>query len=174
MSKRRAIAATAIAAVALVAWLVLGSDGDGGVPAPGTPVVVSADELVERAGEVAAPIYWLGEREGAEYELTEAASGQVFVRYLPEGAEAGDLRTDFDVVGTYPTPDAVAALRRAREQQGGRLARSDDGAVLLIDPSQASNVHLAYPGADVQIELYSGTPGRAVRLAARGDVQPVP
>ena len=174
MSRRRLIGATAVAAVALLAWLVLRSDGESEEPAPGEPAIVSAEELVERAGELGAPVYWLGERDGAEYELTETASGQIYVRYLPDGAEAGDPRTEFDIVGTYPTADAVGALRREQQRVGGRLARTDDGAVLLIDPANDSSAHLAYPGSDVQIEVYGGEPGRALRLAARGEVQPVP
>jgi hypothetical protein len=175
VTKRRLIWATAIAAVALVAWLVLRSDGGSEGAAPGEPEIVSVEELVERSNEAGAPIYWLGERDGVDYELTETESGQVYVRYLPQGAEAGDPRTDFDIVGTYPAPDAVAALRRgAREAGGARLARTDDGAALLVDPAESSSAHLAYPGADVQIEIYSGVPGRALRLAARGEVQPVP
>lgn len=174
MSRRRLIWATAVAVVALAAWLVLRSDGGSEEPAPGEPAIVSADELVERAGELDTPVYWLGERDGVEYELTETAAGEVYVRYLPDGAEAGDPRTEFDIVGTYPTADAVGALRRERRRIGGGLGRTDDGAVLLIDPRNSDSVHLAYPGSDVQIEVYGGEPGRAVRLAARGEVQPVP
>jgi len=164
-----------VALIAAVAVWVFGDDDSSFSPAPGEPEVATASELSEFAAEHGSPIYWLGERSGATYELTDNPSGPVYVRYLTGGAEAGDERAKFITVATYPADNGVAALRKAaREQKGAKLGKSDDGAVLLIDPSSPDNAHLAYRGANLQIEVFSPVPGEALRLAAKGEVRPVP
>jgi hypothetical protein len=157
---------------AVVLWLVHDDDSSS---ATAEPEIVTAKQFPELTAEQGKPVYWLGERPGAKYELTESSSGRVYIRYLTGDAEAGDERTDFLTVATYPEEDGIAALRRAaREQDGAELGRTNDGAVLLVDPTSPNNAHLAYPGANLQIEVYSPVPGQALRLASRGAVQPVP
>lgn len=161
---------------AVVVWVAGSNDSSSSsAPTAGEPEVVSALELSEFADEHGQPVYWLGPRRNRSYELTDDPSGQVYVRYLTGGAKAGDKRAVFVTVATYPAENGVAALRKAAgEKKGAKIGKTDDGAVLLIDPSSPDNAHLAYPGANPQVEVYSPVPGEALRLAVRGDVQPVP
>jgi hypothetical protein len=160
-----------IGAVAL--WIL--RDDDSSSSAAGEPEAVTVSDLSDFAAEHGTPVYWLGERAGETYELTDAASGPVYIRYLPEGTDAGNERAEFVTVATYPSDNGVAELRKAAgEEAGAKLGKTDDGAVLLIDPASPNNAHLAYRGANVQIEIYSPVPGEALRLAARGAVRPVP
>ena len=165
-----------VALIAAVVVWVTRDDSSSSSTASGEPEAVTAAQLSEFAAEDGRPIYWLGERRGESYELTDSSSsGPIYIRYLTGGAEAGDERAKFVTVATYPADNGVAALRKAaREQTGAKLGKTDDGAVLLIDPNSPDNAHLAYPGANRQVEVYSPVPGEALRLAARGDVQPVP
>ncbi len=157
---------------AVVVWLV---HGDGSSTAADAPEAATVSQLSDFAAEQGTPVYWLGPRRNASYELTDTLSGRIYIRYLTDGAGAGDERADFVTVATYPADNGVAALRKAaREQKGANIGKTDDGAVLLIDPTSPNNAHLAYPGANLQIEVYSPVPGEALRLAARGDVRPVP
>lgn len=138
------------------------------------PEVVSASELASFATEAGRAMYWIGPRRGASYELTAGAGRPVYVRYLRGGAKAGDPRPDFVTVATYPDRNGTAELRQlAREQPSAELSRSADGALVLTDPSSPKSAYLAYPDADVQIELFSPIPGHARRLASRGEVQRV-
>jgi hypothetical protein len=176
MARRWLTALLIVLSIALIAlvvvWLVRDDDSSSKA---GEPDVVAATQLTEFAAEQGKPVYWLGERPNESYELTEATSGRVYVRYLKGGAEAGDERAAFLTVATYPGENGIAELRRAaREQEGAELGRTDDGAVLLIDPASPNNAHLAYPGPNLQIEVYSPVPGQALRLASRGAVQPIP
>lgn len=168
------LALLSVALIAAVAVWVL-RDDDSSPPAVDEPTAMTAAELSEFAAEQEAPVYWLGERSNASYELTDSESGRIYVRYLTDGADAGDERAKFITVATYPSENGVAALRKAtREESGAKLGKTDNGAVLLIDPSSPNNAHLAYPGANLQVEVFSPVPGEALRLAARGDVEPVP
>src|SRR4051794_20449338 len=85
----------------LIGWLVFhdgGDDGSGSKPAAanGEPAIATADELREIAGETAITVYWAGEQEDTQLEVTDSGDGErVFVRYLSGDAEAGDERADF-------------------------------------------------------------------------------
>jgi len=161
-------------AVLLVGLSGCGSSGDSISLTAGEPEVVSTAQLSDFAAGAEGPIYWLGERLGSRYELTETDSGRIYVRYLRGDAKAGDPRSSFITVATYPSQDGAAKLRRAAEAGGGaELGRTGDGAVLLADPA-ATSAYLAYPDGDVQVELYSPEPGQARRLAVAGAVREVP
>jgi hypothetical protein len=167
------IAFVALAAIVLL-WLVAlrpAGDDDGITLVVDEPQLVSSSQLAEYAAEAGGPVYWLGEREGAEVELRETSDGRLYVRYLEEGSEAGE-ETESLAVGTYPSPGGVRTLHKAARGAGGsELGRADDGALVLIDPSSPNNVHLAYPGDEVQVEVYSPVPGQALRLASDGAVE---
>ena len=171
---RTNLLATLLAAALLTLLAGCGDGGEDEVEA-GEPAIVTAAQLSDFAAEQDEPVYWLGPREGAEYELAETGSGRIFVRYLDGGAVAGDPRPEYLTVGTYRSPDAVAALTRvARERDDVELARTDDGAALLVGRGSARRAHLAYPGEDVEVEVYSPVAGEALRLATSGAVRPVP
>lgn len=177
MARRVLISLLVVLSVALVAVVLIWALGGDDSPTPTVdePEAVSASELSDFADEQGKPVYWLGERPGETYELTDSSSGRIYVRYLPQGVNAGDKRASFVTVATYPESNGVVALRKAaREEDGAKLGKTDDGAVLLIDPASPKNAHLAYPGANLQVEVFSPVPGEALRLAARGAVQPVP
>jgi hypothetical protein len=174
--KRPLVALAAlVGAVVVVVLLATGGGDDGAVSlAPDEPQVVTSSELSDIAAGVGHPVYWLGEREGTSYEVTETGSGRFYVRYLSGDAKAGDKRAEFLTVGTYPANGGVAALRRAvRNRAGARLAQIGGGATLLIDPSSPMNAHLAYRGSELQVEVFGPVPGQALRLASSGHVEPV-
>jgi hypothetical protein len=174
MSGRRSVPLLVVLAAALLAGFAgCGSGGDSTSLSAGEPRLVSASRLSEFASEANTPVYWLGERIGSRYELTETDAGRIYVRYLRGDAEAGDPRSSFVTVGTYPSEDGVAKLRQtARAQEGAKLGRAADGSTLLGDPSSTS-AYLAYPGGDAQVEVYSPVPGQALRLASAGAVREV-
>jgi hypothetical protein len=106
-------------------------------------------------------------------ELSVEDDGSAFVRYLPGGVEAGDPRPRFLVVGSYPIRDATAALRRTAEKEGVDVADGPEGAVLVVRPSAPRSVYLAYPGAGVEVEVFSPRKGEARKLVASGAIEAV-
>lgn len=167
-----------LGALSVLAALLLSACGGGSDKVsltPGEPQILSATQLSDYAGEQSEPVYWLGDRDGAELEVTDTPQGRLYIRYLTGGAEAGDPRAKFLTVGTYPSKGGEAALRVAlADRVGAKLVRTGNGALLLVDPASPKNAHLAYPGERVQVEVFSPEPGAALRLASAGDVQPVP
>lgn len=149
-----------------------GSDSSSSQPtSAGAAEIVSADSLRETASEETAPIYWAGERNGAELELSRPDKDRTYLRYLTGDAKAGDKRADFLTVGTYAQPNAAASLRRQSKRSGGTLGHDAPGnATVYYDRSNPQSVYLAYPGAPVEVEVFDPNFERALRMVESGQV----
>ena len=165
--------ATAIAAV-IVGWLLAGSHGSS-TPASVAvgPTLVSAEELGSEAKSLGHPIYWAGPRSNWSYELTVTDSGRVYVRYLPRGAAAGDPRSSFLTVGTYPGVDAYPNLKKVSTGPAVHSNLLPDDGLLVAPKSLPKSVYLAYPKADYQVEVYDASAGAARRMALNGLVEQI-
>jgi len=167
---------------AVVVWIADGSGGDDeetNTEAP-APRIVTPDELSEAAAASEAPIYWAGERPGAELELSEAGGGaeegglsRAYVRYLTGGAEAGDPQPAHLAIGTYELPNAFAALQANAKRTGVKLRKAPEGLRAWQDPATPTSVYLAKPGAEYQIEVYDPNPKEALAVALSPDLRPV-
>lgn len=170
-------AGTAAAVVLVAIAVVLAAQGSGQGDDAGvvdtSPHFVDSSDLTALEGSLGHEVYWAGERPPAQLELTEEADGSVYLRYLPPGVEAGDSRAQFLTVGTYLVADAVGALRRTAAKEGAALERANDGAAILVNPTSEGSVYLAYPGSDLQVEVYDPAPGRALELIRAGAIRPV-
>jgi hypothetical protein len=168
------IAVTAVAG--FLVWLVAIRDGDDEVPEPeqpGAPVLMEEDELSALSSELDHPVYWAGAQEGAQIEVTRTEDGRVTVRYLTGGAEAGAPEGEFLAVGTYPVADAQANLEGAGERKGALRGETPDGDLVVTNEDAPTNVYLADPVNDLQVEVYDPDPERAFELATGGEIVPV-
>jgi hypothetical protein len=167
---------TAIAASALGLAMLAGCGGSESSSnstestSPGAAQIVSPDSLRETASESATPIYWAGEQDETELELSQPEKDRTYVRYLTGGAEAGDKRADFLTVGTYALPNAVASLRRQAKRSGGTLGHAPPNATVYYDRGNAQSVYLAYPGTPVEVEVFDPSFKQALRLVESGQV----
>lgn len=178
-----AVVALAVAA-GFAAWLLVSTRDNSSTVTPTTtvpagitdtakpvgPVAVSQSKLSTLVGTLNHPIYWAGPRAGYTYELTETTSGNVYVRYLPAGVNVGDKRASFLIIATYPFPNAFAALKKVSK---GKEIPLSGGGIAAVDTSYPKSVHLAFPNADYQIEVYDPSPKRALRVAVSSDLQPI-
>jgi len=169
-SLRLRLGLAAVLAVGLILWIVLRDDDDSSNSSSGAAEIVSVDSLRDAAAEQDTPVYWAGERVGTELELSQPDEDRVYVRYLTGGAKAGDPRPDFLTVGTYANPKAVAALQRQGREPGGVLGEAPGGATVYFSRTQPESVYLAYPGTDVEIEIYDPNFKRALQLANSGQI----
>ena len=183
---RIAIAIGLAAAALIAAFLLLNDSGDSGddggqagdgQPAPDAqptdgPEAASADQLRALASSVEDPIYWAGEQSG-ELELTVERDGTVFIRYLAPGVPVGSRRVPSLTVGTYPYLDADGALRAVAKQPGAITETTPDGGLVVASKDNPSNVYIAYPDSDQQIEVFHPDPARALELATSGAIVPI-
>jgi hypothetical protein len=136
----------------------------------GAAEVVNADSLRQASSAGATSIYWAGEQEGTELELSQPDRGRTYVRYLTGDAEAGDKRADFLTVSTYVQPNAVDVLRRQGKRSGGTIGHAPGNATVYFDRNDPRSVYLAYPGSSVEVEVYDPSFERALRLVNSGQI----
>jgi len=129
-------------------------------------------DLRQLAKTASGPIYWNGPKAGVTYEVTQSQNGRIFLRYLPTGDAPG---TDKQLltIGTYPVPDAFAVTKQAASGAGAVVVKTTDGSIAFYNESTPTNVYLAYPGKDYQIEVFDPNARVAQQIVASGQVQPV-
>jgi hypothetical protein len=176
-----AVVAIALAA-AFAVWLIVRGDDDSSsspttaqttTTAAVAPVAATPATLRALSEEVGHPVYWVGPRQNRTYELTRTASGRIFIRYLPPGAELGNRSARYTIVGTYPVENALEVLQRLSTQPGEKSTPAPGGGLAVYSTSSPGNVYVAYPGSDVQIEVFDPSAKRALRLVTSGRVAPV-
>jgi hypothetical protein len=178
-----AVVAIALAAAFAVWLLVRDNDDSAGSTTAQTTTAASAPVVGPMAASPAAiraladeaghPVYWIGPRPNRTYELTRTSSARIFIRYLPPGVRVGNRSAAFTIVGSYPVENAIDVLRDLSQQPGERSASVPGGGLAVYSTSSPNNVYLAYPGSDVQIEVFDPSAARALRLATTGRVVPV-
>ena len=179
--KRLIVAVMLIALISFVAW-VLSSGGkidgaDAPVSAPATvqepstpnpaPVpitlvaipasIVTVDELMSATKGYGFPIYWNGEVDETNIELTVLTEGKVFVRYLPKDIPAGATEPFF-TVASYYDPDAFGKVQSLGVGSGAKYIRYKGGAVAASASESDSNVYFAFDGNPVLYNIYSPDP----------------
>jgi hypothetical protein len=173
--RRRLGVAASVALVAVAALLAFfgggGEEEDSALRS--APHLVDATELAEAESALGHPVYWAGPLPDQRLELSVEPDGSVYLRYLPPGAAVGSSSGAYLTVGTYPVADAQAALRRTAASAGAGIGRVADGGIVLENPESAGSVYLAYPGSDLQIEVYDPAPGGAMELIEAGEIRPV-
>ncbi len=171
MTRLAAVVTAASALALLLAGCGGGSDADSSQQAsPGGAEIVSADSLRQTASEGTTPIYWAGERTGTRLELSRPDKTRTYVRYLTDDAEAGSKRAHFLAVSTYVQPHAASSLRRQGKRSGGTVARALGGATVYYERDDPRSVYLAYPGTQVEVEVFDPSFKQALRLVNSGAI----
>ena len=174
--ERRRFRLGAVIAVALLvgfgAWLLLRGDDDSKPERakPEETTVADLQQLDEQSGH---PVYWVGPRPGIKYEVTRTGNGNVYIRYLTGGAPIGDEKPNYLTVGSYPFRGAYATLRQSAQQQDTKSGRVSGGGIYVVSRDRPNSVYVAYPGVQLQIEVYSPSATQARRLVSSGQVRRV-
>lgn len=163
-----------VLAVAFGAWVILGGDEDRGSGA--SAAASSAASVAQLRGipaETGHPLYWAGRRRDFTYELTRTADGNVYVRYLPPGIPVGAERPNYLTIGTYPRPRALKGLRSFARRRGSLSFPVPGGGMAVYTRDRPSSVYVAFPRADVQLEVYDPSAERARQIARSGRLRPI-
>lgn len=172
-----AIAAVALAA-GFITWLVLrpGTDGKPASSRASThaaPEIVAPARLRALAATLGHALYWVGTKPAVRYELTQAAGGNIFIRYLPAGVKVGDPRPGFLTIGTYPQRGALAKIRAAGKRPGALTMNLAGAGIAVYDEARPTSVYFAFPGRAVQVEVFDPSARTARRLVLSGQVVPI-
>lgn len=160
----------------VVAGVALFGGGDGDEPtAPrrAPAAAATAERLAAVAAGAGHPVYWAGARQDATYELTQTRDGRIFIRYLPRGVAVGADEARYLTVATYPQAKAFATLLATARKQDVEAVEVPGGGRAFQDRNRATSAYVAFPGSDVQVEIFDATPGAALRLARSGQIAPV-
>ncbi len=164
-----------VVAIALVAWLLIdeneSTDGSAS-QASAEARIVSAQELRDAVSTQSEPVYWAGASAGSKLEFSQPSPDRTYVRYLTGDAEAGDSKP-FLTVGSYGFEDPVAALRSRGSEPTGVLATAPGGGTVYFDQTNPKSVYLAYPGTEVEIEVFAPDFKEALQLVTDGRIVPV-
>ena len=166
-----AVIAIAVGA-ALILWLMLKDDGSDNAAKPAAAVAASPTDLRAVPDSVKHPVYWAGRRAGYTYELSKTARG-VYVRYLPPGVAVGDQHPNYLTIASYPYPRAYATLSKAAETKGAISSKLAGGGIAVVSAKQPKSVYIAFPSANLEVEVYDASPKRARQLAFSGQVVPI-
>jgi hypothetical protein len=134
----------------------------------------SPAELKELASELGHPIFWLGQIPRTKLELSRSSAGnRIYLRYLPEGEGLGSQKP-YLTVATYPLANAVAVTRATSKEQGAVTVPLPGGAVAFYTRERPTNVYVAIPGTNTQVEVFGPSAENVHDLVAGRRVQPVP
>jgi hypothetical protein len=132
--------------------------------------VSSVQKLRALTDALRRPVYWAGPGRGVTYEFTQTANDRTFVRYLPRGVEAGSSKP-FLTIGTYVLPKAFETTSRVARRPGEVKLPAGSGAIAFYDAGRPTNAYLAFPGRDVQIEVYDPSAIALRKLVTSGAIR---
>jgi len=171
---RRLVVGIAIAIVAgIVTWLIVRGGDDEQATSGGGATIVSEQDLVGQTAGAGFPVFWAGRRDGLRYELTSTPGGRVYVRYLPNGVDAGDKRARFLSVATYSVSNPYSALTTEGRRPGAESVRRPGGGIAMYNRARPTNVYVAYRALPVQVEVFDPSGTRALALVKGGEIRPV-
>jgi len=133
----------------------------------------SVQQLKGLAVTLGHPVYWAGAQPGDTYELTRTSNGSVYIRYLPAGVRVGDPNPRYLTVGTYPQKGALAILKATAAKNHVPTIAVDNSGLAFVDKKSPTSVYVAYPNADLQVEVFDPTASRARQLVTSGQIAPV-
>jgi hypothetical protein len=162
-----------VLAVAFAAWLIFRDNDDDSNPPPPASSAVTPAQLRTIPEESGQELYWAGPRAGYTYELTRTTDGNNFIRYLPAGVAVGAQQPDYQTVGTYPRRRALQGLRRLARRQDSISFEVPRNGLAVYSRERPTSVYLAFPGEDVQVEVFDPNAQRARRLARDGRIRPI-
>jgi hypothetical protein len=138
------------------------------------PVAVSPLELRTLAASLGHPVYWAGTRPDTTYELWQTSSGYTFIRYLPRDVVVGSEGGRHLIVATYPMKNAFRITRTSAAKGRGTVRiKLPGGGIAAYTRQHTTNVYVAYPGVNVQVEVYHPSPNAAPKLVKSGRIVPV-
>jgi hypothetical protein len=177
------IAVAAVAAFLVWYFAIRDTSNDNGGGGGGTtaqnevgPVAATQTDISNLASKDNQPIYWAGNQpKTTDLELTKAANGNVYVRYLTGKATIGTPKPSYLTIGTYPFGNALHAIDVVSKEPGAKTYSVANNGTAVQNSNSPTSVYVAYPDEKgYEIEVYDPDPATALDLVKSGVIQPVP
>ena len=138
-------------------------------------LALTESEMKAVVKKIGVPVYWAGPMKGAKYTVASQDGSQVYIRYLPDGKVPSKNLPNYRVIGTYKLQNAFAATQKAGTSLANGLGFTNgDGAAVYYNKATTTNVYMAFPNKDQQIEIFDPTAGAAIQLSTTpGVIVPV-
>lgn len=130
-------------------------------------VALTEPELIAAVKQLGIDVYWAGPVKDAKYTLAVPADGQAYVRYLPNGQGIDDTKPNYVVIATYTTTDAFTATQAAGNTSNGVTFVNTEGAAVYYNKDTPTNVYVAYPNLNYQIEVFDPIAATALEIASK-------
>ena len=130
-------------------------------------VALTEPELIAAVKQLGVDVYWAGPVKDAKYTLAVPADGQAYVRYLPNGQGIDDTKPNYVVIATYTTTDAFTATQAAGNTSNGVTFVNTEGAAVYYNKDTPTNVYVAYPNLNYQIEVFDPIAATALEIASK-------
>jgi len=130
-------------------------------------VALTEPELIAAVKQLGVDVYWAGPVKDAKYTLAVPADGQAYVRYLPNGQGIEDTKPNYVVIATYTTTDAFTATQAAGNTTNGVTFINAQGAAVYYNKDTPTNVYVAYPNLNYQIEVFDPIAATALEIASK-------
>jgi hypothetical protein len=128
-------------------------------------VELSESELRDISRDVSTPIFWAGPITGYSYLLTVDKNGSAIVKYkAPESADQATLNASRQIA-TYPAKNAWENSLTASAAVGFSSFKNSDGSLVFYSIDNSSDVFMAFPDKELQIEIYDSRAGQALSLS---------
>lgn len=178
--QRAAVITFAAILVGVAVWGITACNRDGDPPPIESAIalasdarLITEDDLPALAEEVGHEVYWAGPQPDTQLEFTSDDTGNVHIRYLTEGTEAGEPSQAYLNIGTYPFEGAYKATRNWANQPP-RVKVKEHGGTGFFDPGNPFSVIIAWPEhPNLQVEVYYPAEEKALDYVRSGDIVPV-
>lgn len=178
-NRRNLIIAAGVVVVVVVAIIALAvggkdskssSNGSNGAAAnPAAITNLTPDTLAASVSATGRTVYWAGPEADNTYVLQTLANGQTTVRYVPKDGNPNEANAIYRVIGSYPIKGAFDVTKKAAEDPNSTMVTNADGSIVVYNKAKTTNVYVAFPGVDVQIEIFDPS-GQALALATSGRI----
>lgn len=163
------VAIVVLVAIGVVLYFVLGHSKakSNSVLGIGPKAFHTVARLKLESVSINTKFYWVGPQPGVRYSFQRTTTNEIFVRYLPSGVSVKDLKVPVLTIATYPGIGAYTSLKKKATSLVG-----PGGSAMWVDPKKhGTNIYLAWPNKNVEVEVFDPKP-RLAKLYARR-VQPI-
>jgi hypothetical protein len=132
-------------------------------------VALTQSQLENLVTDESITAYWAGPRPGYLYSIDTTSKDRVFLQYIQENKNSSNVVANSRVIATYFAKDGFARTVAGATRAGNTGFRNPNGSVVFYAKNRNTDIYLAFPEKEVQIEIFDPLAGQALSLAVLQD-----